>query len=148
MTRGRRVASAASAAHKMRKAHRMATDTPARRIEVPYRLSLAVWSALAAAGAYFFLGDNYLGIDSRFQLALLFLAFSANWCIHDVVYKRKSLGGALLSLAIENLLFGSGIWISLAFFGDDPYLSLLPPLVAMFAARHLEALVRRVARKT
>ena len=68
----------------------------------------------------YFLGDNYLGIDSRFQLALLFLAFSANWCIHDVAYKRKSLGAALLSLAIENLLFGSGIWISLAFLATIP----------------------------
>ena len=125
----------------------MATDILARWTMVPYRLSLAVWTGLAAAGAYF-LGDVYLGTDSRFQLALLYFALSTNWFVHDLVYKRKSLGGALLSLAIENVLFGLGIWISLAFSTDDSYLSLLPPLVGMFAAGRVEALVQRVTRKT
>ena len=125
----------------------MATNTLLRWMGVPYRLSLAVWIGFAAAGAYF-LGDIYLGTDSRLQLALLFLALSTTWFIHDVFYKRKSLGGALLSLAIENLLFGSGIWISLALFVDDSYLCLFPPLVGMFAAARVDALVKRVVHKT
>ena len=123
----------------------MARDLLERWKQIPYRLSRAGSLGVAAAGAYW-IGDFYLGDDSRSQLALLFFALSAIAFLHELIYRRKSPRRALLSLMIVAVILGSGTLISLNSF-EDSYLGLLPIFAGMIAAGGLDSLVGKLAGK-
>lgn len=121
----------------------MASDILERWKQIPYRRSRSVSFGVAAAGAYW-IGDFYLGDDSRLQLALLFFALSAIAFLHELIYRRKSPRRALLSLMIVAVILGAGISISLNFF-DDSFSGRLPIFAGTVAAGGLDSMVGKIA---
>ena len=85
----------------------------------------------------------YFESDFRVRFSFICIATFAASFIHELIYKRKSLGDLLFTLGIFAAMFVIGAWLSFASFDADAALGFLPILVAMIVAWGVDFLVRK-----
>ena len=116
------------------------------RRSVPYTLSVLIWIF-----GIVFIGD-WIGapdFQSDFRLRFTFICIAAGAVafMHELIYKRQSLGDMLVTVGIMAPAVVIGVWLSFAFFEADAALGFLPQLVGVIVGAVVYVLFRRRSRK-
>ena len=112
---------------------------------VPYTFSLVFWLAgLLLIGER--IGAPYIQSYILLRLTIMCIIYPAVSFMHELIYRRKSLGDALVTLGISFPILALGVFLSFALFDAASRLNVLPIIVAAFAAWGVDVLVRKKAR--
>ncbi len=113
--------------------------------KVPYTFSLVIWLAgllLIGEG----IGSPYIQSYILLRLTIMCIIYPAVSFMHELIYQRKSLADALVTLAITFPILALGVFLSFALFDAASRLNFLPIIVAAFAAWGVDVLVRKKVR--
>ena len=112
---------------------------------VPYTFSLVFWLAgLLLIGER--IGAPYYQSYILLRLTIMCIIYLAVSFMHELIYKRKSLGDALGTLAISIPILALGVLLSFALLNAASPLNALPIIVAAFVAWGVDVLVRKKLR--
>ena len=112
---------------------------------VPYTFSLVFWLAgLLLIGER--IGAPYYQSYILLRLTIMCIIYLAVSFMHELIYKRKSLGDALGTLAISIPILALGVLLSFALLNAASPLNALPIIVAAFVAWGVDVLVRKKPR--
>ena len=112
---------------------------------VPYTFSLVFWLAgLLLIGER--IGAPYYQSYILLRLTIMCIIYLAVSFMHELIYKRKSLGDALGMLGISIPILALGVFLSFALLNAASPLNALPIIVAAFVAWGVDVLVRKKPR--
>ena len=112
---------------------------------VPYTFSLVFWLAgLLLIGER--IGAPYYQSYILLRLTIMCIIYLAVSFMHELIYKRKSLGDSLGTLGISIPILALGVLLSFALLNAASPLNALPIIVAAFVAWGVDVLVRKKPR--
>ena len=112
---------------------------------VPYTFSLVFWLAgLLLIGER--IAAPYFPSYILLRLTIMCIIYLAVSFMHELIYKRKSLGGSLGTLGISIPILALGVFLSFALLNAASPLNALPIIVAAFVAWGVDVLVRKKPR--
>ncbi|MCY4410704.1 MAG: hypothetical protein OXC27_09580 [Caldilineaceae bacterium] len=113
--------------------------------KVPYTFSLVIWLAgllLIGEG----IGAPYIQSYILLRLTIMCIIYPAVSFMHELIYRRKSLADALITLGITFPILALGVFFSFTLFDAASRLNFLPIIVAAFVAWGVDIMVRKKAR--
>ena len=112
---------------------------------VPYTFSLVFWLAgLLLIGER--IGAPYYQSYILLRLTIMCIIYLAVSFMHELIYKRKSLGDSLGTLGISIPILALGVLLSFALLNAASPLNALPIIVAAFVAWGVDVLVGKKPR--